>query len=337
MMDSVCRSAPWSDRGWSGSGPASRAPVCLSVNTTSLRLVGRGGGTPDQECHDRAERTGPITDSDGAPGRPAIPPLWSPTMDMSVRRDEGWGTPRSTSGAACIPRPSRPRPRPAPSSPPSRRAPHPLRRLGADEITAARALLTESGMVTPTTRFAYLALEEPAKAEVLAFRPGDPVDRRVRARPARRRDRPHPRRGRLADPAAGRPRGRGGHRHRRPGADPAGGADRRRRDRQGRRRLVRGDGAARHHRPRPGAPVPALGGRLRPARASGAAGCCACSRSCSTARTTTAGPTPSTASSRTWMWSPAAWSSSSTTRCCRCPRRRATSTTRPTSARSARR
>lgn len=60
-------------------------------------------------------------------------------------------------------------------------ASHPLDRLSAAEILAARTLLQRTGLTTPTTRFAYLALEEPAKAEVLAFRPGDPMDRRVRA------------------------------------------------------------------------------------------------------------------------------------------------------------
>jgi primary-amine oxidase len=58
---------------------------------------------------------------------------------------------------------------------------HPLRRLGADEIRLAKALLVEHGLVGEHTRFAYLGLEEPPKAEVLAFREGDPVDRRVRA------------------------------------------------------------------------------------------------------------------------------------------------------------
>jgi len=58
---------------------------------------------------------------------------------------------------------------------------HPLARLSGDEIHAARALIEGSGLVTPTTRYAYLALEEPTKAEVLAFQPGDPVERRVRA------------------------------------------------------------------------------------------------------------------------------------------------------------
>jgi primary-amine oxidase len=64
----------------------------------------------------------------------------------------------------------------------SKRSPdHPLARLTADEIHSARALLEEKGLVAPSTRFAYFALEEPAKADVLAFADGDPVDRRVRA------------------------------------------------------------------------------------------------------------------------------------------------------------
>ena len=65
-----------------------------------------------------------------------------------------------------------------------RRAPgpsHPLQRLGADEIRLARTVLAEHGLVSEHTRFAYLGLEEPPKSEVLDFRPGEPVDRRVRA------------------------------------------------------------------------------------------------------------------------------------------------------------
>jgi primary-amine oxidase len=58
---------------------------------------------------------------------------------------------------------------------------HPLQRLGADEIRLARAVLAEHGLVSEHTRFAYLGLEEPPKPEVLAFRPGEPVERRVRA------------------------------------------------------------------------------------------------------------------------------------------------------------
>src|SRR5215218_2380490 len=65
------------------------------------------------------------------------------------------------------------RPAPGPS--------HPLQRLGADEIRLARTVLTEHELVGEHTRFAYLGLEEPPKGEVLAFRPGEPVERRVRA------------------------------------------------------------------------------------------------------------------------------------------------------------
>jgi primary-amine oxidase len=58
---------------------------------------------------------------------------------------------------------------------------HLLQRLGADEIGRARDLLAEHGLVGEHTRFADLGLEEPPKDEVLAFKAGDPVDRRVRA------------------------------------------------------------------------------------------------------------------------------------------------------------
>ncbi|WP_380172519.1 primary-amine oxidase [Kineococcus sp. DHX-1] len=56
---------------------------------------------------------------------------------------------------------------------------HPLDRLTAAEVDAARELLGPT--LTPTTRFAYLGLLEPPKAAVLAFTPGDPVERTVRA------------------------------------------------------------------------------------------------------------------------------------------------------------
>lgn len=58
---------------------------------------------------------------------------------------------------------------------------HPLARLSAGEIRTARAVLDKAGLVAGSTRFAMLALEEPPKDEVLAFAPGDPIDRRVRA------------------------------------------------------------------------------------------------------------------------------------------------------------
>src|SRR5918994_5868623 len=59
--------------------------------------------------------------------------------------------------------------------------PHPLQRLDADEIRLARTVLAKLGLVGGQTRFAYLGLEEPPKQEVLAFEPGEPVERRVRA------------------------------------------------------------------------------------------------------------------------------------------------------------
>src|ERR1700754_3701120 len=58
---------------------------------------------------------------------------------------------------------------------------HPLDRLSAAEIDAARTLFQKNDLLTPTTRFALLALEEPAKDAVLGWGPGDPLDRRGRA------------------------------------------------------------------------------------------------------------------------------------------------------------
>jgi primary-amine oxidase len=58
---------------------------------------------------------------------------------------------------------------------------HPLARLTAEEIRAARILLDHAGLLTKATRFAVLALEEPPKQEVLAFTEGEPIERRVRA------------------------------------------------------------------------------------------------------------------------------------------------------------
>jgi primary-amine oxidase len=58
---------------------------------------------------------------------------------------------------------------------------HPLARLSAAEIDSARTLFQKHDLLTPTTRFAMLALEEPTKDAVLAWRTGDPLDRRVRA------------------------------------------------------------------------------------------------------------------------------------------------------------
>jgi primary-amine oxidase len=58
---------------------------------------------------------------------------------------------------------------------------HPLSRLTAAEIDAARALLASHDLLGPGVRVPVLALEEPSRADVAAHRDGDPVDRRVRA------------------------------------------------------------------------------------------------------------------------------------------------------------
>ncbi|GAB2827496.1 primary-amine oxidase [Actinocorallia aurea] len=58
---------------------------------------------------------------------------------------------------------------------------HPLDRLSREEIARNRELLDAAGLVTAHTRFTLVALHEPAKADVLAWRAGDPVDRRVRS------------------------------------------------------------------------------------------------------------------------------------------------------------
>ena len=58
---------------------------------------------------------------------------------------------------------------------------HPLDRLTASEIDGAGELLRAAGLLTATDRCAVLALEEPPKDVVLAFAPGDAVERRVRA------------------------------------------------------------------------------------------------------------------------------------------------------------
>ena len=58
---------------------------------------------------------------------------------------------------------------------------HPLQMLTAGEIRAARRLLAEHSLLGDPVRFAYLGLDEPTRAEVLGHRPGDPVDRRIRA------------------------------------------------------------------------------------------------------------------------------------------------------------
>ena len=66
-------------------------------------------------------------------------------------------------------------------------SPHPLDLLTGEEIEAAVAVVRERlaslgppGPHAERARFSTVALEEPPKDEVLAHRPGDPVERRVR-------------------------------------------------------------------------------------------------------------------------------------------------------------
>jgi primary-amine oxidase len=57
---------------------------------------------------------------------------------------------------------------------------HPLARLTADEIDTVRDQIADAGMITNTTRFVFIELEEPDKGDVLSWRPGVEMDRRVR-------------------------------------------------------------------------------------------------------------------------------------------------------------
>jgi len=57
---------------------------------------------------------------------------------------------------------------------------HPLSALTPEEITAAVAVVHGDGRWTDDWRFAYVGLEEPAKAVVRGYAAGDPVDRLVR-------------------------------------------------------------------------------------------------------------------------------------------------------------
>jgi primary-amine oxidase len=59
-------------------------------------------------------------------------------------------------------------------------ATHPLARLTAEEISAASEIVREADLVGDRTKFVYVGLEEPHKDDVLAWQPGDPVERRVR-------------------------------------------------------------------------------------------------------------------------------------------------------------
>jgi primary-amine oxidase len=63
---------------------------------------------------------------------------------------------------------------------PTATATHPLARLSADEVTAAREIVEAAGLLEDSTKFVYVGLDEPHKRDVLAWTPGQPVERRVR-------------------------------------------------------------------------------------------------------------------------------------------------------------
>src|SRR5262245_9230578 len=52
------------------------------------------------------------------------------------------------------------------------KATHPLDPLSQEEVTAAVQVLKSAGKLSPAMRFPNLTLNEPPKAEVLAFKPG---------------------------------------------------------------------------------------------------------------------------------------------------------------------
>ena len=58
---------------------------------------------------------------------------------------------------------------------------HPLAMLTGEEIVAAAEVLRAAGKVDDAARFAHIVLHEPDKATLAGWKPGDPIDRRVRA------------------------------------------------------------------------------------------------------------------------------------------------------------
>lgn len=59
--------------------------------------------------------------------------------------------------------------------------PHPLDPLTGPEIAAARAILVSAGLLGDTVRVPMLLPDEPTRAELAAWAPGAPIDRRVDA------------------------------------------------------------------------------------------------------------------------------------------------------------
>jgi primary-amine oxidase len=66
-------------------------------------------------------------------------------------------------------------------APPTATADHPLAMLSTAEMKRAGEIIVGSGRLPESARFVHLVLHEPAKEAVLAWQPGDPIDRRARA------------------------------------------------------------------------------------------------------------------------------------------------------------
>lgn len=69
----------------------------------------------------------------------------------------------------------------AASAPPISAADHPLDPLSDDEVWRTLVLLRDAGRIDKDAKFSQLTLHEPAKREVLAWRPGEPMPRRAYA------------------------------------------------------------------------------------------------------------------------------------------------------------
>jgi AGAO-like protein len=67
-------------------------------------------------------------------------------------------------------------------------AAHPVDSLSREEIAATVAVLREAGHIDAAARFALIDLDEPRKADVLAWKPADPF---IRKAFIRRPARPH--------------------------------------------------------------------------------------------------------------------------------------------------
>lgn len=57
---------------------------------------------------------------------------------------------------------------------------HPLSSLTGEEIPRVRRILADAGLVQDTTRFVYVGLDEPTKAELRSHEAGEPIPRRAR-------------------------------------------------------------------------------------------------------------------------------------------------------------